>query len=97
MCTRKLRAESKLASLNALLSSSRPDDSISEELVEMLGFDEIELSMDILSSRNELSQEVAFLYQYRYRSILTVIADIAILSWQFKFFPCCHPQCFYEI
>ena len=50
--------ESILQPLNSLLSSPRPDDSISEELVEMIGFEEIELSMEILNERANVCQEV---------------------------------------
>ncbi|KAI0775993.1 Sec63-domain-containing protein [Trametes elegans] len=45
--------EHLLPSLLSLLASSRPDDAISEELVEMIGFDNIELSMQLLAKRQD--------------------------------------------
>lgn len=47
-----------LQSLHALLSSSTPNEGISEELVEMIGFDEIELAMEILNERKSITNEV---------------------------------------
>lgn len=52
---------SLLQPLNDLLSSERPNDSVSEEVVEMLGFDAIELVVDILNDRHSLSREVIVL------------------------------------
>lgn len=61
---RKPQIEPLLQPLNSLLSSSRPNDSISEELAEMIGFEEIELVMEILSERDSICQEV-FTYSQR--------------------------------
>ncbi|KAI0650624.1 Sec63-domain-containing protein [Trametes meyenii] len=47
-----------LPSLLSLLSSSKPDDTISEELVEMIGFDNIELSMQLLARRPDAVREL---------------------------------------
>ncbi|GJE84444.1 Sec63 domain-containing protein [Phanerochaete sordida] len=55
----KPQAEPLLVSLNALLSSSRPNESISDELAETIGFEEIELAMEILEHRSSLSQEIS--------------------------------------
>jgi antiviral helicase SLH1 len=41
-----------------LLSSPKKDEEISEELAEMLGFDAIELVMEVLSNRLPLSYKV---------------------------------------
>ncbi|KAI0832546.1 Sec63-domain-containing protein [Trametes gibbosa] len=45
--------EHLLPSLVSLLESSKPNEAISEELVEMIGFDNIELSMQLLSRRQD--------------------------------------------
>ncbi|KAH9850708.1 Sec63-domain-containing protein [Lenzites betulinus] len=45
--------EHLLPSLVSLLESSKPDEAISEELVEMIGFDNIELSMQLLARRQD--------------------------------------------
>ena len=47
-----------LQSLNIVLSSNSPDENISEELVEMVGYDDIELAMAILSERKSIASEV---------------------------------------
>jgi len=46
-----------LDSVRSILSSGRPDDAISGELVELLGFDELELISDILSNRSQFFEE----------------------------------------
>ncbi|KAI0660865.1 Sec63-domain-containing protein [Cubamyces menziesii] len=51
--------EHLLPSLVSLLSSSKPDDAISEELVEMIGFDNIELSMQLLAKRQDAVRELS--------------------------------------
>ena len=56
---RKPDVEHLLPSLVSLLSSSKPDDAISEELVEMIGFDNIELSMQLLAKRQEAVRELS--------------------------------------
>ncbi|KAI0082569.1 Sec63-domain-containing protein [Panus rudis PR-1116 ss-1] len=48
-----------LSSLMSTLSSSRPDEVISEELAETIGFDEIELVMEILANRQQVAKEVS--------------------------------------
>lgn len=55
----KSQIEPLLVSVHSLISSSRPNESISEELAEMIGFDEIELVMDMLNERTQLSQDVS--------------------------------------
>ncbi|KAI0638306.1 Sec63-domain-containing protein [Trametes polyzona] len=50
--------EHLLPSLVSLLSSSKPDDAISEELVEMIGFDNIELSMQLLARRQDAVRQL---------------------------------------
>ena len=47
-----------LSALYAVLASSRPNDAISEELLEMIGFDDIELVMEVLNERSALNLEV---------------------------------------
>lgn len=42
----------------SLLSSAKPNDAISEELVEMIGFDNIELSMQLLANRKDAVREL---------------------------------------
>ena len=46
-------------SVRSILSSGRPDDAISGELAELLGFDELELELasNILSNRNQFFEE----------------------------------------
>lgn len=52
-------ASSLLAPLNSILASERASDTVSGEIVELLGFDEINLVMDILCNRQAVSREVA--------------------------------------
>lgn len=49
---------SLLGSLNALILSDRANETASEELLELLGYDAIELIMEILTNRQILSREV---------------------------------------
>lgn len=67
----KPHVESLLVSINSLLSSSRPNESISEELAEMIGFEEIELALEILNERAALSQEV--MPDHRFRTYVLII------------------------
>ena len=46
-----------LDSVRSILSSGRPDDTISGELVELLGLDELDLVSDILSNRGQFLEE----------------------------------------
>jgi hypothetical protein len=46
-----------LDSVRSILSSGRPDDAISGELAELLGFDELDLVSDILSNRGQFLEE----------------------------------------
>ena len=43
----------------SLLSTPRADDAISEQLVELIGFDNIELSMQLLEKRREAVEEIS--------------------------------------
>ncbi|KAJ3002623.1 hypothetical protein NUW54_g5749 [Trametes sanguinea] len=54
----KPEIEHVLPSLVSLLSSHKPDETISEELVEMIGFDDIELAMHLLAKRQEAVREL---------------------------------------
>ncbi|KAF5393646.1 hypothetical protein D9757_000135 [Collybiopsis confluens] len=47
-----------LSSLHPVLSSARPDDDISGELAELIGFEEIELVMEIIRERKCLVEEL---------------------------------------
>lgn len=47
-----------LENLSSILSSNRPDDAISGEIAEIVGFDDIEFVMEILNQRSIVSQEV---------------------------------------
>ncbi|KAG5637451.1 hypothetical protein H0H81_004468 [Sphagnurus paluster] len=47
-----------LDTLRVILSSDRGDDLVSEEIAEILGFDEIELVMDILKDRASVSKQL---------------------------------------
>ncbi|EMD40635.1 hypothetical protein CERSUDRAFT_130708 [Gelatoporia subvermispora B] len=55
----KPNAEAILNSLLSTLSSSRPDDAISEDLAELIGFEDIELVMDILSNRASVAKDIS--------------------------------------
>jgi len=46
-----------LDSVRSILSSGRPDEAISGELAELLGFDELELVSDILNNRSQFFEE----------------------------------------
>ena len=54
---RKPNGHLMLDSVRSILSSGRPDDAISGELAELLGFDELELVSEILSNRSQLFDE----------------------------------------
>lgn len=56
---RKPALEHVLEPLLTLLSSSKANDAISEELVETVGFDNIELSMELLEKRQEAVQQIS--------------------------------------
>ena len=55
---RKYGSEPTLSSLGDLLSSSKPSDTISEPLAELLGFEELDLVMEVLEHRSRVAQEV---------------------------------------
>lgn len=55
---RNPQIESLFLSLNSLLSSSRPNESISEELAEMIGFENIDLVLEMLDGRESICYEV---------------------------------------
>jgi hypothetical protein len=46
-----------LDSVRSILFSGRPDDAISGELAELLGFDNLELASDILRNRDQFFEE----------------------------------------
>jgi len=48
-----------MPALHLALSSSRPDDDISGDIAELVGFDDIELVMEILDNRALIVQEVS--------------------------------------
>ena len=50
-----------LISVNGLLTSSKVNDAISEELAELLGFEELELVMHILQERSQVAHEASLL------------------------------------
>ena len=47
-----------LSSLDAVLSSSRLDDAIQEELLDLIGFDHLVLITDVLQERSVVAREV---------------------------------------
>jgi hypothetical protein len=47
-----------LPTIKALLQSSRPADAISEELLEIIGFEDIELVTDIMQHQAEVANLV---------------------------------------
>jgi hypothetical protein len=55
---RKPNVEPLLDSLLAITSSSKPNETISEEVAEIIGYDDIELTMEILDNRTAITQEV---------------------------------------
>jgi antiviral helicase SLH1 len=48
-----------MATLHSTLSSTRPNDDISADIAELVGFDDIELVMEILDNRATVVQEVS--------------------------------------
>jgi len=52
-----------LDSVRSILSSGRPDDAISGELAELLGYDELELVSDILSNRSQFFEESRVIHE----------------------------------
>jgi len=55
---RKPNGHLMLDSVRSILFSGRPDDAIPGELVELLGFDELELVSEILSNRSQFFKEL---------------------------------------
>lgn len=54
--------------LQTILQSSTSDDAISGEVLELIGFDEIDLAMEIIRMRRDVSIEVVFVcYSFRQR------------------------------
>jgi N-terminal helicase PWI domain len=45
--------------VTAILQSERPNDDISSELVELLGFEEVELVMELISNRSKIVEHLA--------------------------------------
>lgn len=56
---RKPNIEPLFVTLHSILFSSRPNDDISGEIAELIGFDEIELVMEILDNRTSVMMEVS--------------------------------------
>lgn len=50
--------ETLVPALYALLSSQDPDDAISEQMAELLGFEHLDLVMDLLASRDVAKRTV---------------------------------------
>jgi hypothetical protein len=57
--SRKPDVQHLLGPLRTILASSHPNDTISEELAELLGFDDIELITEILNKREEVLHAVS--------------------------------------
>ncbi|KAG9014090.1 hypothetical protein FRB90_005597 [Tulasnella sp. 427] len=57
-----------LPSLSAILLSDKSDDAISEEVLELLGFDEMDLVADVLGNRKAVGREASQLMRVEYRS-----------------------------
>lgn len=74
---RKSHFEPLLRSLHSILSSSRPNDAISEELAEMLGFDELELLVEILDARGSITNEVCALASLLWCHLMLTILQLS--------------------
>lgn len=61
-CHRKPNSEFLFKALYSVLSSDRPNDDISGEVADIIGFEDIDLAMEILDHRVPILQEVRFLY-----------------------------------
>ncbi|KAG6868444.1 hypothetical protein C0993_002582 [Termitomyces sp. T159_Od127] len=57
-CYRKQSLSPLLDSIRDIISSHREDDVISGQLAEIIGFDDIDLVMDILKDRSGVAQEL---------------------------------------
>lgn len=55
---RKANVRPLLDSLRTILSSDRHDDAISGEIAEIIGFDDIDLVMNIIQERRTVAQKV---------------------------------------
>lgn len=76
---RKPDITSLLPTLNAILSSPQPDDAISGELIEFLGYDEFELTTEILQDRTTLVEEVCTGKRMSFSRLkLTSISDVRL-------------------
>jgi hypothetical protein len=58
---RNLQVPDLANSILALLASQRPSDAISEELAELLGFDNFDLAADILANRPVILAEASII------------------------------------
>ena len=65
-----------LHSLSDLLSSPRPDDAISEQLAEILGFEELDLAMEVLNDRQTVARDVCQLFELATEVVLSTSDDI---------------------
>lgn len=61
--------------------SERSDDAISEEVLEMLGWDEMDLVSEILQDRHQVGQEVNFLFETGTVLMLTPFA-LSLSIWK---------------
>lgn len=59
---RKPNSEFLYKALYSILSSDRPNDDISGEVADIIGFEDIDLAMEILNYRVPILQEVRFFY-----------------------------------
>lgn len=57
--TRKQNLQPLLSNLATILLSNKSDDAISEEILELLGFEEMDLVSDVLRDRKAVGQEAS--------------------------------------
>lgn len=63
LASRKANAHESLNTLLGVLSSTRPNDLISGEVIDVVGFDGMDLAMEILEHRDEFKQQVSWFNQ----------------------------------
>ena len=65
-------------SVTTILQSKRPDDDISNELVELLGFEDIGLVMELIHNRSQIVEQLAVRFSFSVNFFFPVRSDTEI-------------------
>jgi hypothetical protein len=85
---RKPHLRDFLPSIKSILESLRPDDAISEELLELIGYEDIDLVSELLQSRSSVATLVRLLLRLvRHSScLLSKLSCFRLLSRSLKMY-----------